>query len=136
MPTSYWLSRTLFPTACSSDRNKIADWCSTAPPRYLLNVTRPEVSQFLAQYAYQLLAQSNFVSDGLFFRSEQDCRLVQHRTATVSPQCNQARGVPVPCTICLPVTGSVELCFRRPVLQIGTRLPIGAAPHRHGISSM
>jgi uncharacterized protein (TIGR03437 family) len=48
--------------------NKIADWC-TAPPRYVLNVTRPEVPQFLAQLAYQLLAQSNFVSDGLFFDS-------------------------------------------------------------------
>ena len=47
--------------------NKIADWCS--PVRYVLNVTKPEVPQFLAQYAYQLLAQSNFVSDGLFFDS-------------------------------------------------------------------
>jgi uncharacterized protein (TIGR03437 family) len=47
--------------------NKIADWCS--PLRYVLNVTKPGVPQFLAQYAYQLLAQSNFVSDGLFFDS-------------------------------------------------------------------
>ncbi len=47
--------------------NKIADWCS--PPRYLLNVTNPAVAQFLGRYAYQLLAQSNFVSDGLFFDS-------------------------------------------------------------------
>ena len=47
--------------------NKIADWCG--PVRYLLNVTHPEVTQFLAQYAYQLLAQSNFVFDGLFFDS-------------------------------------------------------------------
>ncbi|HVW11215.1 MAG TPA: carbohydrate binding domain-containing protein, partial [Bryobacteraceae bacterium] len=47
--------------------NKIADWCG--PPRYVLNVTRPEVAQFLAQYAYQTLAQTNFVSDGIFFDS-------------------------------------------------------------------
>lgn len=45
--------------------NRIADW----PGRYVLNVTKPEVVQFLAHYAYQLLAQSNFVSDGLFFDS-------------------------------------------------------------------
>jgi uncharacterized protein (TIGR03437 family) len=49
--------------------NKIADWCSSTPPRYVLNVTKPGVSQFLAEYAYQLLAQSNFVFDGLFFDS-------------------------------------------------------------------
>ncbi len=49
--------------------NKIADWCSSTPPRYVLNVTRPEVSQFLAEYAYRVLAQSNFVFDGLFLDS-------------------------------------------------------------------
>ena len=49
--------------------NKIADWCSSTPPRYVLNITDPRVPQFLAQYAYQLLAESNFVSDGLFFDS-------------------------------------------------------------------
>jgi len=47
--------------------NKIADWCS--PLRYVLNVTKPEVSQFLAQYAYQQLSQSNFAFDGQFFDS-------------------------------------------------------------------
>jgi len=47
--------------------NRIADWCS--PVRYVLNVTKPTVPQFLAHYAYQLLSQSDFVSDGLFFDS-------------------------------------------------------------------
>lgn len=45
--------------------NRIQDW----PGLYVLNLTKPAVVQFLAQYAYQLLAQSDFVSDGLFFDS-------------------------------------------------------------------
>ena len=45
--------------------NKIADW----PGRYLMNVTEAATVQFLARFAYQALAQSNFVSDGLFFDS-------------------------------------------------------------------
>jgi hypothetical protein len=56
-PDSYFLHDT--------HGNRIADW----PDRYVLNVTKPAVVQFLAHYAYQLLAQSNFVSDGLFFDS-------------------------------------------------------------------
>jgi hypothetical protein len=59
LPESYYLH----------DRrgDRLADWCE--PPLHVLNVTRPEVVNFLAQSAYQLLAQSNFVSDGLFFDS-------------------------------------------------------------------
>jgi hypothetical protein len=56
-PDSYFLHDT--------HGNRIADW----PGRYVLNVTKPAVVQFLAKYAYQLLAQANFVSDGLFFDS-------------------------------------------------------------------
>ena len=56
-PDSYFLHDT--------HGNRIADW----PGRYVLNLTNPAVVQFLAQYAYHLLAQSSFVSDGLFFDS-------------------------------------------------------------------
>ncbi len=48
--------------------NKIADWCS-APPRYMLNLTQPQVATFLGNYAYQLLAQSNSAVSGAFFDS-------------------------------------------------------------------
>ncbi len=47
--------------------NRIVGWCS--PPLFLLNTAKPEVAQFLGRYAYQLLAQSNFAFDGLFFDS-------------------------------------------------------------------
>jgi hypothetical protein len=56
-PESYFLHDT--------HGNRISDW----PGLYVLNVTKPAVVRFLAQYAYQLLAQSNFVSDGMFFDS-------------------------------------------------------------------
>ena len=55
LPDSYYLHDT--------HGNRIEDW----PGSYVVNVTKPEVVQFLAHYAYQLLAQSNFVSDGFFF---------------------------------------------------------------------
>ncbi len=58
-PDSYYLK--------DVNGNKIVDWCS--PPRYLLNVTNPKVQQFLGQFAYQQLSQSNFVSDGVFLDS-------------------------------------------------------------------
>jgi hypothetical protein len=56
-PESYFLHDTY--------GNRIEDW----PGRYVLNVTKPEVVQFLANYAYEFLAQTNFVSDGFFFDS-------------------------------------------------------------------
>jgi uncharacterized protein (TIGR03437 family) len=43
--------------------NKIQHW----PGDYILNLTMPEVADYLAQYAYQMLAQSNFAFDGVFF---------------------------------------------------------------------
>ncbi len=58
-PDSYYLK--------DVNGNKIEDWCGGSLPSYLLNLTKPEVSQFLAQLAYQQLAQNNFVSDGTFF---------------------------------------------------------------------
>jgi hypothetical protein len=57
LPESYYLHDT--------HRNRIQDW----PDLYVLNVTRPAVVQYLAQYAHRLLVSSNFVSDGLFFDS-------------------------------------------------------------------
>jgi len=45
--------------------NKISDWPD--PGIYLLNLTKPEVGEFLAQYAYQVLEQSDFAFDGIFF---------------------------------------------------------------------
>jgi hypothetical protein len=47
--------------------NKIADWC-TNPPLYLVNVTNPAVTQFLAQLAYQQVAQPNLPFDGSLLR--------------------------------------------------------------------
>jgi hypothetical protein len=44
---------------------RIADWCSS-PPGYVLNLTEPQVSTFLANYA---LEQSTSAFDGAFFDS-------------------------------------------------------------------
>jgi len=43
--------------------NPISDW----PGSYLLNLTKPTVAQFLGNAAYQVLANSNFAYDGIFF---------------------------------------------------------------------
>lgn len=59
LPESYYLHDT--------NGNRVSDWCS--PASYVYNVTRPEVSTYLAQQAYQVLAQSNWAFDGLFFDS-------------------------------------------------------------------
>lgn len=59
LPESYYLHDT--------NGNRVSDWCS--PPSYVYNVTRPEVAAYLAREAYQVLAQSNWVFDGLFFDS-------------------------------------------------------------------
>lgn len=57
LPETYYLHDT--------KGNRIADWCS--PVDYLLNMTRPEVSAYVGQQAYQKLAQSNWAFDGMFF---------------------------------------------------------------------
>jgi len=44
---------------------RIANWC--VPEIYVPNMTKPEVGQFFARTAYQLLAKSNFQADGVFF---------------------------------------------------------------------
>jgi hypothetical protein len=43
--------------------NKIQHW----PGNYLLNLTKPQVAEFLAQYANQVLQQGNLAWDGIFF---------------------------------------------------------------------
>ncbi len=47
--------------------NRISDWCT--PLAYSYNMTRPEVATYVGQQAYQMLAQSNWAFDGLFFDS-------------------------------------------------------------------
>lgn len=47
--------------------NRVSDWC--APLSYVYNMTRPEVADYVAQQAYQALAQSNWAFDGVFFDS-------------------------------------------------------------------
>ena len=44
---------------------KIPNW--PTPGDYILNMTKPEVADFLANYAYQVLLQSGLVYDGIFF---------------------------------------------------------------------
>ena len=39
----------------------------TYPGLYMLNMTIPQVAEFVAQYAYQLITQSNLAFDGIFF---------------------------------------------------------------------
>lgn len=43
--------------------NKIQDW----PGDYLLNLTMPAVAQFMGNYAAQMVAQSGYAFDGVFF---------------------------------------------------------------------
>jgi len=45
--------------------NKIANWC--VPEIYVPNQTKPEVAEFFARTAYQQLASTNFLADGIFF---------------------------------------------------------------------
>jgi len=48
--------------------NRIETWPGN-PPGYRLNLTKPEVAEFLAQRAYQQLVQSRLAFDGIFFDS-------------------------------------------------------------------
>jgi len=45
--------------------NRISDW--PTPGEYLLNLTNPAVADFMANYAYQVLLNSELVYDGIFF---------------------------------------------------------------------
>jgi len=45
--------------------NRISDW--PIPGTYLLNLTKPEVADFMANYAYQVLLESGLIYDGIFF---------------------------------------------------------------------
>ena len=47
--------------------NRISDWPTAGT--YLLNLTKPEVADFIANYAYQVLLQSGLVYDGVLFHS-------------------------------------------------------------------
>jgi uncharacterized protein (TIGR03437 family) len=60
LPESYYLHDT--------NGKRFSDWCSSPPP-YVLNMTRPEVAAYVGQQAYQMLAQSNWAFDGMFFDS-------------------------------------------------------------------
>jgi len=55
VPDSYFLK--------DVNGNKVQDW----PGDYLLNVTNPVVAQFLGNYAAQVVVQSNYAFDGIFF---------------------------------------------------------------------
>jgi uncharacterized protein (TIGR03437 family) len=59
-PDSYYLLDT--------NGNRIEDWCGSAP-RYLLNLTLPEVAQFLAQYAADTIQSTGDEFNGAFFDS-------------------------------------------------------------------
>jgi len=59
LPESYYLH--------DVNGNRVSDWC--APLAYVYNMTRPEVAAYVGQQAYQILAQSNWTFDGLFFDS-------------------------------------------------------------------
>ena len=59
LPESYYLH--------DVNGNRVSDWCS--PLAYVYNMTRPEVAAYVGQQAYQILAQSNWAFDGLFFDS-------------------------------------------------------------------
>jgi uncharacterized protein (TIGR03437 family) len=59
LPESYYLH--------DVNGNRVSDWCG--PLAYVYNMTRPEVATYVGQQAYQLLAQSNWAYDGLFFDS-------------------------------------------------------------------
>ncbi|MGH9767045.1 MAG: putative glycoside hydrolase [Blastocatellia bacterium] len=55
IPDNYYLKDT--------KGNRIEVW----PGSYRLNLTKPEVAEFLAQYAYQQIVQSHLAFDGIFF---------------------------------------------------------------------
>jgi uncharacterized protein (TIGR03437 family) len=59
LPESYYLHDT--------NGNRVSDWCGS--PSYVYNMTRPEVATYLGQQAYQVIAQSNWAFDGIFFDS-------------------------------------------------------------------
>ncbi|HEY2859545.1 MAG TPA: LamG-like jellyroll fold domain-containing protein [Terracidiphilus sp.] len=59
LPENYYLHDT--------NGKRVSDWCS--PPSYVYNMTRPEVATYVGQQAYQVLAESNWAFDGLFFDS-------------------------------------------------------------------
>jgi len=60
LPEAYYLHDT--------NGKRFSDWCSSPPP-YVLNMTRPEVATYVGQQACQMLAQSNWAFDGMFFDS-------------------------------------------------------------------
>ena len=55
IPDSYWLK--------DVNGNRIENWTNW----WLLNLTKPEVADFLAQYAYRRLTDTNLAFDGMFF---------------------------------------------------------------------
>jgi len=55
IPDSYWLK--------DVNGKRIENWTNW----WLLNLTKPEVADFLARYAYQRLLDSNLAFDGMFF---------------------------------------------------------------------
>jgi len=57
VPESYYLH--------DVNGNRISDW--PTPGTYLLNLTNPEVAEFMANYTYQVLLQSGLMYDGIFF---------------------------------------------------------------------
>ena len=58
VPDSYYL--------LDSYGNKIQNWPGN-PGNYLLNLTNPDVIQFMANYAWQQMTQTGFKYDGVFF---------------------------------------------------------------------
>src|SRR5581483_9527496 len=59
LPESYYLHDT--------HGNRISQWCDPNSPSYVYNMTRPEVARYVAELAYQELAQFNWAFDGMFF---------------------------------------------------------------------
>jgi len=59
LPETYYLHDT--------NGKRIYDWC--VPPLAIYNMTRPEVATYIGQQAYQLLSQSKWAFDGMFFDS-------------------------------------------------------------------
>ena len=45
--------------------HRIPNW--PTPGDYILNLTKPEVADFMANYAYQVLVESGLIYDGIFF---------------------------------------------------------------------
>lgn len=55
VPDDYWLK--------DIHGNRIEVW----PGAYRMNLTKPEVAEFMARYAYQQMADTGFTFDGIFF---------------------------------------------------------------------